>query len=84
MTSIKISNDVTEPTIDNFVMPKCRISGCNCNIRLSYPNSNRVESHKNIGDILTIGTAEECKNGTKDIVQLVADGFIDLGWARIV
>lgn len=81
MTSIKLLSDIIKPTIDNFVMPKCQLSGCNCDIRLSYPNSSRVDSHRNIDDILVVGTKEECRNGTKDIIQSVADGFIELGWA---
>ena len=82
MTSIKILDDVSNPTIDGFVIQNCLIPGCDCDLCLSYPNSSRPMEHKHIGDILTIGTKEQCKDGTKDIIQIVADGFIDLGWAE--
>lgn len=84
MTNIKLLSSITNPTKDGFIMPACTLQGCSCHIRLDYPSSTRVSLHKNIGDTLSIGTIAQCKAGTKDIVQLVADGFISLGWAKAV
>ena len=82
MTDITILAAITKPTIDKFVMPVCRLSGCNCVIKMGYPSSARAALHSNVGDTLTVGTVAQCNAGTKDIIRSVADALITLGWAE--
>ena len=84
MTDVTILAAITKPTSDNFVMPDCVLTGCNCAIRISYPCSARAVLHVNIGDTLSVGTRDECNAGTKDIVRKKAEGLSALGWAKIV
>jgi len=82
--SIRLLNNIANTTTDGFKIPKCPLVSCGCDIRISYPSSFRNTLHKIGGDILTIGSKQECLNGNKDIVQSLADSFIELGWAEIV
>ena len=84
MTSIKLLNNLTKSTIDGFVMPKCQLVGCNCDIRFSYPTGARADIHSRVDDTLTIGTIAQCNAGIKDIVQSVADGLVSLKWAKVI
>lgn len=65
------------PPIPGVLRWGCDCKDCDCLISF---NSKHFEA----GDIATIGDFSSVKAKTTDIIQDVADSFIEMGWAKEV
>lgn len=75
MRQIKILN-TCRPPVTNVLRWPCGHDNCSCLISLT------TGKHFKENDIMRVGSKESVLSGDVDIIDLVADDFILLNWAK--